>query len=52
MKIIDRSLVGSDYSFEYFMLTILSIVTFKRIEKVESKRAKLKEKMKENANRV
>lgn len=52
MKIIDRSLVGSDYSFEYFMLTILSLVTFQRIKQVESKRTKLKEKMKENANRV
>ena len=52
MKIMDRSLVGSDDNFGYFMLTILSIVTFKHILKVESKCARLKEKVKENANQI
>lgn len=46
MKIIDKSL-ESDYFWEYVALTILSILVFKRLRKLELKRKSLRKEMKE-----
>lgn len=52
MKIIDKSLFGSDYTLEYVVLSILSFSTFKKIQKVENKRKMLKRKMKDHYHKV
>ncbi|MFD2657614.1 hypothetical protein [Gracilibacillus thailandensis] len=46
MNIIYKSL-EKDYCVEFVTLTILSIITFKRIQKVEMKREKLKKEIKD-----
>jgi hypothetical protein len=50
LNIIDK--LESDHYFEYAALTVLTILSFKRIQRIEKKRASLRKKIKEKKHQV
>lgn len=50
MEIIDKS-HKLDYAIMYYIILVLSLLTFRKVNKIEMLKMKLREKKQENSNR-